>query len=58
KRFGNYTLELLKSRSQNYYSKEDRISIKAIDYSVNNYNFHIDFGKEDLIKTKHHQLAV
>ncbi|CAG8444967.1 13973_t:CDS:2 [Cetraspora pellucida] len=58
KRFGNQALELLKSVSQNYYSKEDHISIKAIDYSINNYNFHIDFGKENLIKTKQHQLAV
>ncbi|CAG8744144.1 16042_t:CDS:2, partial [Gigaspora rosea] len=46
-----------KSESQNHYSKKDHISIKAIDYSVSDYNFHIDFGKEDLTKTKQNQLA-
>ncbi|CAG8722293.1 26891_t:CDS:2 [Gigaspora margarita] len=58
KKFGSQARELLESTSQNYYSKDDDISIKAIDYSINNYNFHIDFEKEDLIKTKQHQLAI
>ncbi|CAG8521855.1 3423_t:CDS:2 [Gigaspora margarita] len=58
KKFGSQARELLESTSQNYYSKDDDISIKAIDYSINNYDFHIDFGKEDLIKTKQHQLAI
>ncbi|RIB11248.1 hypothetical protein C2G38_2262102 [Gigaspora rosea] len=57
KKFGSQARELLESTSQNHYSKDDDISIKAIDYSINNYDFHIDFGKEDLIKTKQHQLA-
>ncbi|RIB15911.1 hypothetical protein C2G38_2191366 [Gigaspora rosea] len=34
KKFGNNALELLKSASQNYYSNEDYISVKAIDYSA------------------------
>ncbi|CAG8789605.1 17411_t:CDS:2 [Gigaspora margarita] len=58
KKFGSQACELLESISQNYNSKDDNISIKAIDYSINNYDFHIDFGKEDLIKTKQHQLAI
>ncbi|CAG8819293.1 33320_t:CDS:2, partial [Gigaspora margarita] len=57
KKFGSQALELLKSKSLDNYSKKDRVNIKAIDYSVNNYNFHIDFGKEDLVKTKQNQLA-
>ncbi|RIB11247.1 hypothetical protein C2G38_2203949 [Gigaspora rosea] len=58
KKFGSQARELLESTSQNYYPKDDDISIKAIDYSINNYDFHIDFGKKDLIKTKQHQLAI
>ncbi|CAG8708915.1 7310_t:CDS:2 [Gigaspora margarita] len=58
KNFENQAFELLKSALQNYYSKKDCINMKAIDYSVNNYNFYIDFEKKDLIKTKQHQLAV
>ncbi|CAG8685722.1 15759_t:CDS:2 [Gigaspora margarita] len=57
KKFGNQALELLKSKLLDNYSKKDHINIKAIDYSINNYNFHIDFGKEDLVKTKQNQLA-
>ncbi|RIB00308.1 hypothetical protein C2G38_2051755 [Gigaspora rosea] len=57
KKFGSQALELLKSKKQDNYSKKDLVNIKAIDYSVNNYNFHIDFGKEDLVKTKQNQLA-
>ncbi|RIB00550.1 hypothetical protein C2G38_2233903 [Gigaspora rosea] len=52
KKFGSQALKLLKSKSQDNYSKKDLVNIKAIDYSVNNYNFHIDFEKEDLVKTK------
>ncbi|CAG8689048.1 19369_t:CDS:2, partial [Gigaspora margarita] len=54
----NNALELLKSASQNCYSNENYISIKAIDYSINNYNFHIDFEKENLLQTKQYQLAI
>ncbi|CAG8629069.1 5230_t:CDS:2, partial [Racocetra fulgida] len=57
KNFGCQALELLKSKSQDNYSKKDLVNIKAIDYLVNNYNFHIDFEKEDLVKTKQNQLA-
>ncbi|CAG8794365.1 30391_t:CDS:2, partial [Gigaspora margarita] len=58
KKFGSNALELLKSALQNCYSNKDYISMKAIDYSVNNYNFHIDFEKENLLQTKQHQLAI
>ncbi|CAG8772853.1 24190_t:CDS:2 [Dentiscutata erythropus] len=37
KNFGNQALKLLKSVLQNYYSKEDCVSMKAIDYFVNSY---------------------
>ncbi|CAG8553314.1 5878_t:CDS:2, partial [Dentiscutata heterogama] len=57
KKFGSQALELLKSKLLDNYSKKDHVNIKAIDYLVNNYNFHIEFGKEDLVKTKQNQLA-
>ncbi|CAG8822642.1 33097_t:CDS:2, partial [Gigaspora margarita] len=41
----------------NNYPKKDHVNIKAIDYLVNNYNFHIDFDKAKILQEGYQNIA-